>query len=168
MRFSRHEMSLAVRITRGKSEASTILTPGEHIAQMAREDSRAQQLMRLKGIGETTASAMLAMIGNGHEFKCGRQFAAWLGLTPSQYSSGGKARLGHITKAGNPYMRSLLVLGAHAVLNRAKDQTDSLSRWALALAERRGYWRAIVAIAAKNARMCWAMLVRGERFAMPV
>ena len=110
---------------------------------------------------------MLAMIGNGHEFKCGRQFAAWLGLAPSQYSSGGKARLGRITKAGDPYMRSLLVLGARAVLNRAKDQTDGLSRWALALAERRGYWRAIVAIAAKNARMCWAMLARGERFAMP-
>jgi transposase len=139
----------------------------KHIAQMAREDTRAQQLMRLKGIGETTASAMLAMIGNGHEFKCGRQFAAWLGLAPSQYSSGGKARLGRITKAGDPYMRSLLVLGARAVLNRAKDQTDSLSRWAMALAERRGYWRAIVAIAAKNARMCWAMLARGERFAMP-
>lgn len=139
----------------------------KHVAQMAREDSRAQQLMRLKGIGETTASALLAMIGNGHEFRCGRQFAAWLGLAPSQYSSGGKARLGRITKAGDPYMRSLLVLGARAVLNRAKDQTDSLSRWAMALAERRGYWRAIVAIAAKNARMCWAMLARGERFAMP-
>ena len=139
----------------------------KHIAQMAREDSRAQQLMRLNGIGQTTASAMLAMIGNGHEFKCGRQFAAWLGLVPSQYSSGGKARLGHITKAGDPYMRSLLVLGARSVLNRAKDKTDSLSCWAMALAERRGYWRAIVAIAAKNARMAWAMLARGEGFAMP-
>ena len=64
-------------------------------------------------------------------------------------------------------MRSLLVLGARAVLNREKNQSDSLSRWAVALAERRGYWRAIVAIAAKNARMCWAMLARGERFAMP-
>jgi len=96
-----------------------------------------------------------------------RQFAAWLGLAPSQYSSGGKARLGHITKAGDPYMRSLLVLGARAVLNRAKDQTDGLSCWAMALAERRGYWRAIVAIAAKNARMCWAMLARDESFAMP-
>jgi transposase len=93
----------------------------KHIAQMAREDSRAQQLMRLKGIGETTASALLAMIGNGHEFKCGCQFAAWLGLVPGQYSSGGKARLGRITKAGDPYMRSLLVLGARAVLSRAKD-----------------------------------------------
>ena len=61
-----------------------------------------------------------------------------------------------------------MVLGARAVLNAASDKTDALSRWALALAERRGYWRAIVAIAAKNARMCWAMLARCERFAMPV
>lgn len=138
-----------------------------HIAQMAREDTRAQQLMRLSGVGPTTATALLAMIGNGHEFKCGRQFAAWLGLVPSQYSSGGKARLGHITKAGDPYIRSLLVLGARAVLNSAKNKTDAASQWAAALAERRGYWRAIVAIAAKNARMAWAVLSRGEQFTMP-
>ena len=95
-----------------------------HIAQMAREDTRAQRLMCLRGVGQTTATALLAMIGNGHDFKCGRQFAAWLGLVPSQYSSGGKSRLGHITKAGDPYMRSLLVLGARAVLNSAKNKTD--------------------------------------------
>jgi len=138
-----------------------------HIAQIAREDARARQLMRLSGIGETTATALLAMVGNGHEFKCGRQFAAWLGLVPGQYSSGGKSRLGHITKAGDPYLRSLLILGARAVLNSAKGKTDSVSLWATTLAERRGYWKAIVGIAAKNARMCWAMLSRGEQFAMP-
>jgi transposase len=137
-----------------------------HIAQMARADARAQQLMRLPGVGQVTATAMVAMIGNGHEFKCGRQFAAWLGLVPSQYSSGGKARLGHITKTGDSYMRSLLVLGARAVLHAAQNKTDSLSRWAAALAARRGYWRAIVAIAAKNARMAWAVLSRGEQFTM--
>lgn len=97
-----------------------------HIAQMAREDTRARQLMRLRGMGEITATAMLAMIGNGHDFKNGRQFAAWLGLVPSQHSSGGKARLGHITKAGDPYLRSLLVLGARAVLNAAQNQTDEI------------------------------------------
>ncbi len=139
----------------------------QHISQIAREDSRAKQLMHLPGVGPATATAILAMIGNGHEFKCGRQFAAWLGLVPGQYSSGGKARLGHITKAGDAYMRSLLVLGARSVLNAAKNKTDSTSRWAVALAERRGYWRAIVAIAAKNARMAWASLNLGERFAMP-
>lgn len=138
-----------------------------HLAQIAREDARAQQLMRLSGIGETTATALVATIGNGHEFKNGRQLCAWLGLVPGQYSSGGKTRLGHITKAGDPYLRSLLVLGARAVLNSAKNKSDGLSRWAVALAERRGYWRAIVAIAAKNARLCWAMLSRGEQFVMP-
>lgn len=138
-----------------------------YLAQMARKDARAKQLMRLSGVGETTATALLAMVGNGHEFKCGRQFAAWLGLVPGQYSSGGKSRLGHITKAGDPYLRSLLILGARAVLVSAKGKSDSVSRWAIALAERRGYWKAIVGIAAKNARMCWAMLSRGEQFAMP-
>ena len=96
-----------------------------------------------------------------------RQLSAWLGLVPGQYSSGGKARLGHITKAGDPYLRSLLVLGARAVLQLAKNKADPVSRWVNALAERRGYWRAVVAIAAKNVRMCWAVLNRGEAFRLP-
>ena len=107
------------------------------------------------------------MIGNGHDFGCGRQFAAWLGLVPGQYSSGGTARLGRITKAGDPYLRSLLVMGARAVLAAAKNKTDTLSRWAMALQQRRGYWKAVVAIAAKNARMAWAVLRRGEAFVLP-
>lgn len=138
-----------------------------HIEAIAREDARARQLMRLQGVGPTTATAVVAMIGNGHEFRCGRQFAAWLGLTPGQYSSGGKTRLGRITKAGDAYLRTLLILGARAVLAAAKNKTDTLSRWALALEQRRGYWKAVVAIAAKNARMAWAMLARGENFKLP-
>jgi transposase len=134
---------------------------------MARQDDRAKRLMRLCGVGETTATALIAMIGNGHDFANGRQLSAWLGLVPGQYSSGGKTRLGRITKTGDAYLRSLLVMGARAVLNAAKGKTDSLSRWAVALAERRGYWKAAVAIAAKNARMAWAVLSRGENFAMP-
>jgi transposase len=137
------------------------------IAQMAREDERASRLMRLGGVGPTTATALVAMIGNGHEFSSGRQLSAWLGLVPGQYSSGGKTRLGRITKAGDPYLRSLLVMGARALLNAAKGKSDGVSRWAAQLAERRGYWRAIVAIAAKNARMAWAVLNRGEKFVMP-
>jgi len=138
-----------------------------HVAQIAREDERAQRLMQLSGIGATTATAMVAMIGNGHEFKCGRQFAAWLGLTPGQYSSGGKTRLGRITKAGDAYLRSLLILGARSVLALATSRGDALSRWALQLQQRRGYWKAVVAIAAKNARMAWAALRRGENFRLP-
>jgi transposase len=138
-----------------------------HLAAQARLDDRARRLMRLNGIGETTATALVATVGTAREFKCGRQFAAWLGLVPGQYSSGGKTRLGRITKAGDGYLRSLFVLGARAVLNAAKGRSDSLSHWALALLERRGYWRAVVAIAAKNARLAWAMLRRGETFVMP-
>ena len=138
-----------------------------HVHTMAKGDTAAKQLMQLMGIGEVTATAIVAMIGNGHEFTSGRQFAAWVGLVPGQYSSGGKTRLGRLTKAGDSYLRSLLVLGARAMLNAAKSKTDSLSRWAVKLAERRGYWKAVVAIAAKNARMAWAMLVKGEAFKMP-
>lgn len=138
-----------------------------HIKAMARDCTAAQQLMQLLGVGQTTATAIVAMVGNGAEFSSGRQFAAWVGLVPGQYSSGGKARLGRITKAGDAYLRSLLVLGARAVLNAAAAKTDSLSRWACKLAERRGYWKAVVAIAAKNARMAWAVLTKGETFKLP-
>ena len=78
----------------------------------------------------------------------------------------GKQRLGRITKAGDPYLRTLLILGARSVLSAAKDKTDAVSRWALKVQERRGYWKAIVAVAAKNARMCWAMLQLGDGFKM--
>jgi transposase len=135
-----------------------------HVSLMAAADERSQRLMSLRGIGATTASALLASIGNGHDFSNGRQLAAWLGLVPGQYSSGGKTRLGRITKAGDAYLRTLLIMGARAVLAAAKGKADRLSRWALALAERRGYWKAVVAIAAKNARMAWAVLAKGEQF----
>jgi transposase len=138
-----------------------------HVRAMARECVLSQRLMQLAGVGETTATAIVAMVGNASEFDSGRQFAAWLGLVPGQYSSGGKTRLGRITKAGDAYLRSLLVLGARAMLNAAQAKSDSLSRWARALAERRGYWKAVVAIAAKNARMAWAVLTKGESFKLP-
>jgi transposase len=138
-----------------------------HIGQIAKESAPARQLMRLPGVGATTATALVAMIGRGQEFKCGRQLAAWLGLVPGQYSSGGKQRLGRITKAGDPYLRMLLILGARSVLQSAANRTDAVSRWAVQLAARVGYWKAIVAIAAKNARMCWAVLARAESFKMP-
>jgi transposase len=98
--------------------------------------------MQLMGVGEVSATAMVAMVGNGREFDGGRQFAAWLSLVPGQYSSGGKARLGSITKAGDSYhsyLRGLLVNGARAVLEAVAGKSESLSRWAVQLAERRGY-----------------------------
>lgn len=86
------------------------------LSRMAKTDHRSQRLMELKGVGPTTACALVASIGNAHDFKNGRQLAARLGLTPSQYSSGGKSKLGRITKAGDSYLRTLLVQGARSVL----------------------------------------------------
>jgi transposase len=134
------------------------------IGELARQDERSRRLMELRGIGPITASALLATLGAAHDFRNGRQVAAWLGLTPSQYSSGGKARLGGITKAGDAYVRTLLVSGARAVMANLRDKQDRLSRWIRSLVERRGYWRAAVAIGAKNARMAWAVLKYGDAF----
>ena len=134
------------------------------ISVAARQDLRSRRLMQLPGIGPTTASALIASLGGGHDFKNGRQLAAWAGLVPGQYSSGGKPRLGRITKVGDAYLRSLLVMGARAILAGLGEKQDRFSRWARSLVERRGYWKAAVAIAAKNLRLAWAVLHYGEDF----
>ena len=116
--------------------------------------------MTVPGVGPLTALATAATVGQAHEFENGRQFAAWLGLVPRQWSTGGKARLGHITKRGDAYLRTLLIMGARAALQMAAGRDDKLSRWAVAIKERRGYHRAVVALAAKNARILWALMAR--------
>jgi transposase len=135
------------------------------IEQQAKLCEPARRLMAIRGIGPTTALAIVATVGNAREFKNGRQFAAWLGLVPNQYSTGGKSRLGHISKRGDAYLRSLLVQGARSVLHTAAAHEDRLSRWVLALERRRGYYRTLVAIANKNARFAWALLARGQELA---
>jgi transposase len=124
----------------------------------------ARRLMKIRGIGPITALAIVASVGNATEFKNGRQFAAWIGLVPSQFSTGGKARLGHITKHGDSYLRCLLFQGARAVLHSAAAHQDRISRWVLELQARRGYYRTLVAIANKNARIAWALLRKNEEF----
>jgi len=137
------------------------------LIELARQREAAVRVQRLPGVGPLTASAITASISDGHEFANGRQFAAWLGLVPRQYSTGGKARMGRITKRGDAYLRTLLMLGARAVLQSAAHKTDRLSRWAMALRARRGYHRAIIAVAAKNARIIWALLANNREFAPP-
>ncbi len=135
-----------------------VLKYERQIGALARHSELAQRAQACQGIGPIGASAIVATVGEAHEFRNGRQFAAWLGLVPRQHGTGDKVRLGHITRAGDAYLRTLLVMGARAVLQRA----DRLSRWALALRERCGYRKACVAIAAKNARIVWGLLARGE------
>jgi len=132
----------------------------QEIRLAVRDNELARRAQIRQGIGPITASALVATVGNGHDFKNGRQFAAWLGLVPRQYSTGGKTRLGHITKRGDPYLRTLFVMGARSVLQRAQRETAPLSRWAAAVQARRGYHRACVAVAAKNARVAWALLAK--------
>ena len=132
------------------------------IEAQARLCEPAQRLMKIRGIGPTTALAIVATVGNAREFKNGRQFAAWIGLTPGQYSTGGRTRLGHISKRGDAYLRNLLVQGARSVINSASSHQDHMSRWILELQPRRGYYRTLVAIANKNARIAWALLAKNE------
>ena len=134
----------------------------KQIEAQARLSEAARRLMQIRGIGPTTALAIVATVGNAREFENGRQFAAWIGLVPAQYSTGGKSRLGHISKRGDAYLRNLLVQGARLVLQTASAHQDRLSRWVLELQARRGYYRTLVAIANKNARIAWALLARNE------
>lgn len=132
------------------------------IEAQAKHCEPAQRLMQIRGIGATTALAIVATVGNAQEFKSGRQFAAWIGLVPGQYSTGGRTRLGHISKRGDAYLRNLFVQGARSVLNSAGAHQDRMSRWILELQPRRGYYRTLVAIANKNARIAWALLAKNE------
>jgi len=134
------------------------------LESLARANEAATRLMSIPGVGPVTALAAVATVGHAHEFANGRQFAAWLGLVPRQWSTGGRARLGRITKRGDAYLRTLLVMGARAALQMAARRHDKLSRWAMALKERCGYHKAVVALAAKNARIVWALLTRGTAF----
>ncbi len=134
------------------------------LEQLAKVNEAARRLMTLPGVGPLTALATVATVGHAHEFANGRQFAAWLGLVPRQWSTGGKPRLGRITKRGDAYLRTLLIMGARAALQMAPGRDDKLSRWAILVKERCGYHKAVVALAAKNARIVWAMLARQSTF----
>jgi transposase len=136
------------------------------IAQDAASDPRARRVARLSGVGVLTASAVAATVVDPTQFRCGRQFAAWLGLTPRQYSTGGKPRLGHITRRGDAYLRTLLVQGARsalqAALRAAPARRTRLAAWIVTIYARIGYHKTLVAIANKHARLIWVLLTRDE------
>lgn len=136
----------------------------QRIAEHVRSDERAKQAQSLLGLGPLGASALVASVGDFGQFKSAGQFAAWLGLTPSQHSSGGKSQLGRITKHGNAYLRMLLVQGAKSALLVSKPRDERIWLWAQRLKERVGWQKAAVALAAKNARILWAMFTRGQAF----
>lgn len=136
------------------------------IRQVHLTSEMSRRLEQVRGVGPMIATAVLASAGDAKEFKNGRQFAAWLGLVPKQYSSGGKQKLLGITKRGNSYLRMLLVHGARAVVQQAAHRHDPLSQWINKVRERRGINVAVVALANKTARIIWAMLTRDEDYRM--
>jgi transposase len=128
------------------------------VAAQAKADPVASRLMTIPGIGPVTASALVATIGDPSGFSGPREFAAFLGLVPRQHSSGGKERLGRITKMGNGYLRKLLVVGAHAVLVHQARHNDPLRAWARKLLETKPFKLVAVATANKLARMAFALM----------
>jgi transposase len=133
-----------------------------------RSDETSRRLDEAPGIGPMLATAVVATVADPKAFRSGRNFSAWVGLVPKQHSSGGKDRLGHISKQGDRYLRGLFVAGALAVIRYAKIYGTRHRPWLTALLARRPTKVAAIALANKIARMTWAMMVKGERYKEPV
>lgn len=140
----------------------------KRIASLARQSPQARRLMTIPGVGPIGAHAVIAAIGDGSQFRSGRDFAAWVGLTRRNFNTGGKLQLtGHISKAGDRALRRLLVLGAASWLRQVKAQPDKGSTWIRGVMGRRPAKVATVAQAAKTARIAWAMLRSGQDYRVP-
>jgi transposase len=144
-----------------------ILEADRRMLAWHRKNSMSKRLEAIPGIGPLGASALVASIPDPHVFRSGRDMSAWIGLVPKQNSTGGKERLGSISKAGNKYLRKLLVIGAMAVIKRAKILGHTRYPWLTKLMERRSVKVAAIALANKNARTVWAMMARNESFRPP-
>jgi transposase len=138
------------------------------IARRAREDEVSRRLMTIPGIGPLTATALAALAPPPEEFARGRDFAAWLGLVPLQHSTGGKQRLGSISKAGERTLRRLLILGSSAVVLHASRRGAPRGSWLEGMLARKPRMLVVVALANKTARIVWAVLMNKEDYRAPV
>src|SRR5262245_37263315 len=156
---------LSLNVLAGQYAALTteIRNIEKHIHAWHRSCEESRRLEEIPGVGPIVATALVAEVGDWKAFSSGRGLAAWIGLVPRQHSSGGKERLGRISKQGNRHLRWLLVAGAMAVIRHAR-QHGTKRLWLARLMERRPTKLAAVALANKIARIAWAMMVRGERF----
>ena len=144
-----------------------VLDADRHILAWHRSSEVSQRLDDIPGVGPLIATALVASVPDPHVFKSGRDLAAWIGLVPKQNSTGGKDRLGHISKAGNRYLRMLLVVGALSVIRRAKQVGYTRRPWLTKLLQRRSTKIAAIALANKIARTAWAMMAHGTFYQEP-
>jgi transposase len=144
-----------------------ILDADRRILEAHRSNETSQRLAEIPGVGPVIATALVASIPDPHAFRSGRDLAAWIGLVPRQNSTGGKERLGHISKAGNRYLRSMLVVGALSVIRRAQQAGHTQRPWLAKLLQRRSTKIAAIALANKIARTAWAMMARGTYYQEP-
>mgnify|MGYP006289993805 CR=1 FL=1 len=136
----------------------------EEVERLYRADEACRRLGQVPGIGPVVATALVGQLADGRGFQHGRQFSASLGLVPRQHTTGGEPRLLGISKRGDRYLRTQLIHGARAVVSRIEGKTDALSRWLQRLVATRGKNKAAVALANKNARIAWALLVHGTSY----
>ena len=134
------------------------------LEQLAKTSAVCQRIMKVPGVGALTATALIAAVNQGKEFKKGREMSAWLGLVPKQHSSGGKSMLLGISKRGDSYLRTLLIHGARAVIKQVGKQEKYQYSWISKVIERRGKNKASVALANKNARILWAILSKDVEY----
>jgi transposase len=136
----------------------------ERIAAHVKDSPQVGKAQQLIGIGPVTASAVVATVVDFKPFKNGAQFGAWLGLTPKQNSSGGKTKLGGITKRGDVYLRTLLIQAVTSAVMTAHKRDDPISKWLAELRDKAGWQKACVAMARKNARILWAVMTKDTVF----
>src|SRR5581483_7309781 len=132
------------------------------MVSLCRTNATCSRLAKLPGVGPVVATAIVAAVNEGGQFRSGREMAAWIGLVPRQYTTGGKPRLGGIGRRANHYLRRQMIHGARAVVSRLPKHADRRTAWLQALVARRGFNRTIVALANKTARIAWALLTRKE------
>ncbi|KEY57634.1 IS110 family transposase [Serratia sp. DD3] len=135
----------------------------QELSQWAQTQPACQRVMKVPGVGLLTSTYLVASVGNGQQFHCAKQFSSWLGLTPREHSSGGKQRLGSISKRGDGYFRYLLVHGARAVASVIERHKEDMP-WLFALLQKKNYNVAVVAQASKTARILWSMLVKETEY----
>lgn len=144
-----------------KARSSTL---DDRLVTICRENAATRRLTSLPGVGPIIATALVASIDNGQHFRSGRELAAWIGLVPRQHTTGGKPKLGGIGRQANHYLRRQMIHGARSIAIRMSGREDARAKWLQALVDRRGFNRAVVALANKTARIAWTLLTRQETY----